>query len=82
MNKIRAIDIAPTEMAQYAAAQGPDAADRPAYASSPNGMAFAVGLWARERGITVYTVHKSSGYTYILNDTYKVKLYTEKGAQR
>ena len=82
MNKIRAIDIAPTEMAQYAAAQGPDAADRPAYASSPNGMAFAVGLWARERGITVYTVYKSSGYTYILNDTYKVKLYTEKGAQR
>ena len=82
MNKIRAIDIAPTEMAQYAAAQGPDAADRPAYASSPNGMAFAVGLWARERGITVYTVHKSSGYTYILNDTYKIKLYTEKGAQR
>ena len=82
MNKIRAIDIAPTEMAQYAAAQGPDAADRPAYASSPNGMAFAVGLWARERGINVYTVHKSSGYTYILNDTYKVKLYTEKGAQR
>ena len=82
MNKIRAIDIAPTEMAQYAAAQGANAADRPAYASSPNGMAFAVGLWARERGITVYTVHKSSGYTYILNDTYKVKLYTEKGAQR
>lgn len=75
MNKIRAIDIAPTEMAQYAAAQGPDAADRPAYASSPNGMAFAVGLWARERGITVYTVHKSSGYTYILNDTYKIKTY-------
>ena len=82
MNKIRAIDIAPTEMAQYAAAQGPDAADRPAYASSPNGMAFAVGLWARERGITVYTVHKSSGYNYILNDTYKIKLYTAKGAQR
>ena len=76
------VNISATAMAQYAAAQGPNAADRPFYASSNNGMAFAVGLWARERGITVYTVHKSSGYNYILNDTYKIKLYTEKGAQR
>ena len=74
MRKITAKDIEPTAIAQYAAAQGAGAADRPAYASSPNGMAFAVGLWARERGITFYTVRKSSGYTYILNDTYKVKL--------
>ena len=82
MSNIRAIDIEPTAIAQYAAAQGASAADRPPYASSNNGMAFSVGLWARERGITVYTVHKSSGYNYILNDTYKIKLYTEKGAQR
>jgi len=74
MNKIRAQDIAPTAIAQYAAAQGATAADRPPYDSSNNGMAFAVGLWARERGITVYTVHKSSGYTYVLNDTYKIKM--------
>ena len=74
MRKITAKDIEPTAIAQYAAAQGASAADRPAYASSPNGMAFSVGLWARERGITVYTVRKSSGYTYILNDTYKIKL--------
>ena len=74
MNKIRAQDIAPTAMAQYAAEKGAGAADRPPYASSPNGMAFAVGLWARERGIAVYTVHKSSGYTYVLNDTYRIKL--------
>jgi len=74
MKTITAKDIEPTAIAQYAAEKGAGAADRPAYASSPNGMAFAVGLWARERGITVYRVHKSSGYTYILNDTYKVKL--------
>ena len=76
------VNVSATAMAQYAAANGPDAADRPFYASSNNGMAFAVGLWARERGITVYTVRKSRGYNYILNDTYKIKLYTEKGAQR
>jgi hypothetical protein len=74
MNAITAKDIAPTAIAQYAAAQGATAADRPAYASSANGMAFAVGLWARERGVAVYKVHKSSGYTYILNDTYTIKL--------
>ena len=74
MNKIRAQDIEPTAIAQYAAEKGAAAADRPPYASSPNGMAFAVGLWARERNITVYTVHKSSGYTYVLNDTYRIKL--------
>ena len=74
MNKIRAQDIEPTAIAQYAAAQGATAADRPPYDSSPNGMAFAVGLWARARGVAVYTVHKSSGYTYVLNDTYKIKM--------
>lgn len=74
MNKITAQDIAPTAIAQYAAAQGAAAADRPPYDSSPNGMAFAVGLWARERGITVHKVHKASGYNYVLNDTYKIKL--------
>ncbi len=79
MNKIRAQDIAPTAIAQYAAAQGATAADRPPYDSSNNGMAFAVGLWARARGITVYTVHQSSGYNYVLNDTYKIKM--EKGVR-
>ena len=74
MSKINLNDLQPTAVAQYAAAQGANAADRPAYASSANGMAFAVGLWARERGVAVYKVHKSSGYTYILNDTYKIKL--------
>ena len=74
MNKVKAIDIEPTKIAQYAAAQGAAAADRPPYASSNNGMAFSVGLWARERGIIVYTVHKANGYTYILNDFFKIKL--------
>jgi len=74
MSKINLNDLQPTAVAQYAAAQGASASDRPAYASSNDGMAFAVGLWARERNVAVYKVHKSSGYTYILNDTYKIKL--------
>ena len=71
------VNVSATAMAQYAAANGPDSADRPFYAKSNNGMAFVVGLWARERGITVYTVRKSRGYLYILNDTYKIKFYAK-----
>jgi len=67
--------MTPTEIAKHAADQGPNASERPPYDSSPNGMAFAVGLWARERGITVYEVKASRGYTYILNRQHKIKLF-------
>ena len=63
-----------TELAQYAASVGPTAGDRPAYDSSPNGMAFCAGLWARSAGIPVYEAHLSRGYTVIINRQYKVNL--------
>lgn len=61
-----------TDIAQYAAQNGPLAADRPAYDSSPNGMAFQVGLWAREHDMPVCEVKASRGYTYLLNRAYKL----------
>ena len=61
-----------TQIAEYAAQAGPNAADRPPYDSSPNGMAFRVGLWARERGITVQEVKAGRGYTYTLNRSYRL----------
>ena len=63
-----------TAIAEHAAQSGPNAADRPAYDSSPDGMAFQVGLWAREHGIYVYDVKASRGHTYVLNGTYKISM--------
>ncbi len=74
MSKTNSRDLLSTAIAQYAFEKGASAADRPAYNSSPNGMAFQVGLWARERSITIYNVHASRGYVYILNGIYKIKL--------
>ena len=64
--------MTPTELAQYAAHNGSCAACRPVYDSSPNGMAFRVGLWAREHGVVVSEVKAGRGYIYILNRTYKL----------
>lgn len=61
-----------TELAEYAAHDGPGACCRPAYDSSPEGMAFAVGLWAREHGVAVHEVAQGRGYTFLLNRTYKI----------
>ena len=63
-----------TEIARYAASTGPAAADRPAYDSSPNGLAFRAGLWARDAGITVYDAKQGRGYTVIINRQYRVNL--------
>ena len=63
-----------TELAQYAAQAGPSAADRPTYDSSPNGLVFRAGLWARSAGVTVYEAHMSRGYTVVVNRKYKVNL--------
>ena len=67
-----------TAIAQHAAEKGPNAAGRPAYDSSPDGMAFSVGLWARENGVTVQEVKASRGYTYILNRRYKISMAGDK----
>lgn len=61
-----------TEIAQYAADAGPTAGCRPAYDSSPNGLAFLAGLWAREHGIVVHEVRASRGYTLILNRDWRI----------
>jgi len=63
-----------TEIAQYAAQAGPDAADRPAFDSSPNGMAFRIGLMATMRGITVSELKSGRGYTYTLNRQFKINM--------
>ena len=63
-----------TELAQYAEQTGPSAADRPTYDSSPNGLAFRAGLWARSAGVAVYEAHASRGYTVIVNRKYRVNL--------
>jgi hypothetical protein len=61
-----------TEMAIYAYQSGPRAADRPAYESSTMGMAFSVGLLARERGIIVMEIKQGRGYTFILNRQFRI----------
>lgn len=70
----RAEDVRFTQLAQLAEHTGPLAAERPAYASSPDGLAFQVGLWARAHGVRVDNVHASRGYTYILNGRYAVNM--------
>jgi len=68
--------MSPTELAQYACAAGPDAADRPPYASSPNWMVFHVGLWAREHNVVVEEVKHGRGYNYTLNRKYRLNFST------
>ena len=63
-----------TTVAQYAVHSGPNAADRPAFDSSPNGLAFQVGLWAREHNVTVHEVRAGRGYIYTLNGLYRINL--------
>ena len=46
--------------------------DKPPYSSSPNGMAFSVGLWAKANGIQPLLVHASRGYSWILNERVKL----------
>ena len=62
-----------TSIAQYAAEEGPTACERPPHDSSPNGMAFGVGLWASEHGETVYEVAPSRGYSWKLNRDWKLR---------
>ena len=41
--------------------------EQPAYDSSPAGMAFSAGLWARAKGILPEEVRAGRGYKMILN---------------
>ena len=44
----------------------------PPYASSPNGMAFQCGVWARKSGIDILEIKQGRGYTWIINRQYKL----------
>lgn len=45
----------------------------PPYDSSTFGMAFHVGAWCKTKGIRVYEIKASRGYTWVVNRTIKVK---------
>lgn len=44
----------------------------PPHPSSPNAMAFSVGLWARAHNVRVYEVHQSRGYQWVLNGQFRL----------
>ena len=63
-----------TSLAQLAERQGPNASERPPYDSSPDGLAFQAGLWAKSAGIHVEEAYQSRGYTVVINGMYAVNL--------
>ena len=45
---------------------------RPSYPSSSDGMAFECGAWCKKHGVTLHEVKSGRGYTWIINQGYKL----------
>ena len=63
-----------TAYALLAFENGSEAAERPHYDSSPNGMAFIAGLWCRSHNVYPAEVKESCGYSVRVNRTLRLRI--------